>query len=171
MMSLDDKTLWKLQKVCPFLSAKWRAAVTTVWDKSGLVMRVIEGLRPYPDQWALWLKGRGYHQGQWIITDQDLVVTHAMPGQSYHQYGLALDSGFMGTDPYLSKLPPEEAEAKWRLFGQACLDQGLVWGGVWAQPKTDLGHCELTYGVSIETLERLSLDVGLPAIWSKLWLH
>ena len=51
--------------------------------KQGIKVRVISGLRTFEQQQALYNKGR---------TAPGNIVTKAKPGQSYHNYGLAVDT-------------------------------------------------------------------------------
>lgn len=67
------------------------------------------------------------------------VVTHAKPGQSKHERGLAADYAFMvekGVDPFSESHP-------WKLFGVIAERHGLVWGGRWKGKRNDRPHVEL----------------------------
>lgn len=63
-------------------------------------------------------------------------------GSSFHNYGAAFDAEITGApkgvtfDAALSRLGALGAKA------------GLVWGGVWARPKTDRPHFQLAYGLA-----------------------
>ncbi len=165
-MMEDPKTDWKLMKVCPDVGTRWKAAREEIWNSIGRQIGITDGLRSYADQWALWGKGRLKDKnGTWVVCDKKLIVTYAMPGQSYHQYGLAIDSCFLGNDPYLAKLPRGEAEILWELYGKAVKTQGLEWGGGWKIP--DRPHCQLTYGLSTHMLQMIYEERGLSGIWEK----
>lgn len=162
----DPKTDWKLMKVCPDVALRWRAARQAMWDQVGKQIRVTDGFRDFAEQWEVWSKGRfKNHQGNWEIRNKKLVVTYAMPGQSLHQYGLAIDSCFMGEDPYLEKLPKSESAILWQLYGKSLHAQGLDWGGYWKIP--DRPHCQLMYGLSLHTIQMIYEEHGLGAVWEK----
>lgn len=164
----DPRTDFKLTKVCPDVGERWKAARKAIWEKVGRQIRVTDGMRSFAEQWAIFGKGRLKEKdGTWLICDKKLVVTHAMPGQSFHQFGLAIDSCFMGDDPYLAKLHRPETDMLWNLYGEAVKAQGMMWGGDWKQPKTDRPHCEIDYGLSIHTIQMVYEDHGLKAVWEK----
>lgn len=69
-------------------------------------------------------------------------VTHAGPGQSYHQYGLAADSAFLRDGRIvISERDPWAAQG-YQHFGAVAQSVGLTWGGAW-RGLQDLGHVEL----------------------------
>lgn len=97
-------------------------------EQHGYEMVLIEGWRSAERQAQL--QGLGPH------------VTHAAPGQSYHQYGLAADSAFLREGRIvISERDPWAAEGYQR-FGAVAQSLGLTWGGAW-RGLQDLGHVEL----------------------------
>jgi len=70
-----------------------------------------------------------------------LHITHAGPGESFHQYGEAFDA-----------VPVINGKAVWDnptiygIYGEICRDVGLEWGGDW-QFK-DLPHAQIKHGVT-----------------------
>lgn len=69
-------------------------------------------------------------------------VTHAGPGQSYHQVGLAADCAFLRDGRIvISEQDPWAAKA-YALYGDVAQSVGLTWGGRW-RTLVDLGHVEL----------------------------
>jgi hypothetical protein len=94
-------------------------------------------------------------------------VTNAEPGYSRHQYGLALDACFAGTDPYLEKLPAVESKAAWEAYARAGervgLFAGLRFGAV------DSPHLEMRYArVPLHELRWLFSTGGLVKVWLRL---
>ena len=166
-MIYDRASEMKLTGVHPELALRWRKVCKDFFDLHQLQLKVTDGLRTFSQQWAEWSKGRLKDKnGQWIVCDERKVVTHAMPGQSYHQYGLAVDSAFLGNDPYLANLPEEQSIFLWNEYGRICVANGLEWGGNWPHPKTDRPHCEKTFGFSVHDLQIMYEDKGLRGIWT-----
>lgn len=167
-MILDSRTEFKLSKVCPDVAIRWKEAAKYLLEHFGRQMGVTDGYRSYSEQWSVYSKGRLKDKnGHWIVCDSKLVVTHAMPGQSLHNFGLAIDSCFLGDDPFLDKLPRAEANALWDVYGKAVKAQGLEWGGDWQGAKNDRPHCQMSYGLSIHTLQMVYEDKGIPGVWEK----
>lgn len=166
MMVPDPVTDTRLKSVLPDLAIRWRKVRQNMWDAHELQMRVTDGYRSVSDQWKYWYLGRIKDKdGTWIIGDASQVVTHAKPLESLHNYGLALDSCFMGDDPYLAK--DTKAEFLWSEYGRFCKANSLDWGGIWKGMKNDRPHCELSYGLNIHSLQILFEDGGIKGVWNK----
>ncbi|MBI5269762.1 MAG: M15 family metallopeptidase [Burkholderiales bacterium] len=91
------------------------------------------------------LEGYRSPQRQAELAAMGAHVTHAGPGQSYHQRGLAADSAFLiDGRVVISERDPRIAGA-YELFGRVAEQVGLEWGGSWRSLK-DLGHVELRPG-------------------------
>ena len=76
------------------------------------------------------------------------IVTNAKGGQSYHNYGLALDvvevnGGYYG---YSDNYPAE----RWDAIGRIGKSFGLEWGGDWRRP--DRPHFQLNRGTIAQLL-------------------
>lgn len=156
----------RLKLVLPDLAIRWRRVAQAMWNQHERQMRVTDGYRSFGDQWKYWSAGRLKDKnGDWIICDGAKVITHALPGESFHNYGLALDSCFMGDDAYLGKDP--HGHNLWEEYGRLCLENSLVWGGNWKGMRNDRPHCEITYGLSIHAVQILYEDGGLKAVWNK----
>jgi peptidoglycan L-alanyl-D-glutamate endopeptidase CwlK len=80
-MALDVTSEARLAQVHPELARRVRQIYEELW-KEGIVIHVIQGLRTYEEQDALYAKGR---------TAPGPIVTNARGGRSYHNYGLAVD--------------------------------------------------------------------------------
>lgn len=166
-MIFDPSTEMKLTAVCPDVALRWKNVRDEMWTLYQLQIKVTEGLRTFSQQWDDWGKGRlkDKNTGEWVICDVRKVITYAMPGQSFHQYGLALDSCFMGPDPYLEHIHPDDSEKFWAEYGRLCRKHGLQWGGDWKHP--DRPHCEMTYGLSIDEIQIIYEDLGIKGVWQK----
>lgn len=167
-MISDASSDAKLKLVYPRLADGWRSARQAMWDTHEVQIKVIDGLRTFGDQRADYSKGRLKDKnGTWIICDASKVVTHALPGQSFHNYGLAIDSGFMGSDPYLEHIDQKDSVNLWNEYGRICKLSDLEWGGDWLGNKVDRPHCQISMGYSYHDLQIMYADIGIKAIWKK----
>lgn len=166
---IDDLlTEKRLQGVYPDLVERWRAVRSEMWDRFQMQIRVTEGIRSFADQLKDWSVGRQKNDtGKWQIVEPHKIVTHAPPGLSAHQYGLALDSAFMGDDPFLARMDAGKAGSLWYEYGQICQAHLLTWGGSWEAEKMDRPHCEKLYGYSIHDIQCFYEAGGLAKVWDK----
>lgn len=106
-------------------------------DWTGTTLRVNEGYRSIADQNATYAKGRDAHGN---IVDLSKVVSYAKGGQSYHNYGKAIDVVMItnGQPDWGQPITPEIAS-----YGTA---QGFEWGGSWSGTFQDYPHFEMPLG-------------------------
>jgi peptidoglycan L-alanyl-D-glutamate endopeptidase CwlK len=102
------------------------------WAREGLLLKPTQTLRTYAEQAVVWAQGR---------TTPGLIVTHAPPGYSWHQFGRAYDIAQIGHDPY----PADEAF--WLRVGEIGEGVGLEWGGRWKH--ADRPHFEHRGGLTL----------------------
>lgn len=165
-MIYDAITEERLSCVFMPLAYQWRLVAQQMWADHQVQIKVSCGLRTFAQQWGVYQKGRLKDEsGGWMICDIKKVVTYALPGQSFHQYGLAIDSAFMGSDPFLEKIDQKEAKFLWSEYGRICKLNSLMWGGDWKFP--DRPHCQMTFGLNFHELQILYEDNGLKGVWSK----
>lgn len=164
----DPITDQRLSFVYPDLAARWRRVNQSMIDLHKMPMRVSDGIRTLDEQLAVYAKGRTQlNDGTWEITDKSKIVTYAPPYSSYHLYGLALDSVFLGSDPYLALLSWKERDFLYSEYGRFCKAFGLEWGGDWAGVKQDRPHCQITYGLSLSEIRRLYTIKGNISVWTR----
>lgn len=133
------------------LHPKIRVEVAELIDKAeeklpGVAIRVVQGGRTFPEQDALYAKGR---------TAPGRRVTNSKAGQSYHNYFLAFDIALMydkdknGTYESLSwdtlKDFDRDGEADWMEVVDIFEQAGYVWGGRFSN-FSDNPHFEKTFG-------------------------
>lgn len=89
---MDKTSEARLQLVHPLLADKVRQMAATLLQEE-IEIRVVQGLRTYQEQAALYAQGR---------TASGSIVTNAKPGFSYHNCGLAVDCipGVRGSNPW-----------------------------------------------------------------------
>ena len=133
------------------LHPKIRMEVAELIDKAeeklpGVAIRIVQGLRTFAEQDALYAKGR---------TAAGPRVTNSKGGQSYHNYGLAIDFALMydkdnnGTWESLSwdtlKDFDKDGESDWMEVVDIFEQAGYVWGGRFSSIKHN-PHFEKTFG-------------------------
>lgn len=94
-------------------------------------IRVTHTLRSFDEQLHLFAQGRRLDGTIWTVVEPKRVVTKARPGESPHNWGMAFDICFTGTDPYLHahEAAHGTADPLWALLGEAGTRLGLNWGG------------------------------------------
>lgn len=156
----------KLGLVCIDVAERWRKVRQEFWDTNELQLRVAQGFRTYAEQWAIFAQGRKKdHGGQWVVFDKKKIVTQARGGESYHNFGLAIDSCVMGDDPFLEKYSRDDRDFLWSDYGRICRKFDFEWGGGWKIP--DRPHAQRTYGLSLSQLQMLYEEKGIKAIYQK----
>ncbi|WP_276282786.1 M15 family metallopeptidase [Virgibacillus indicus] len=109
---------------------------------------ITEGIRSNSRQDELYEQGRSAAGN---------IVTHAKAGESYHNYGLAVDyalknsSGEIIWDIHYDG--NENGESDWFEVAAIAKDLGFEWGGDWRNFK-DYPHLQMTFGLSINQLQR-----------------
>jgi peptidoglycan L-alanyl-D-glutamate endopeptidase CwlK len=84
-----------------------------------------------------------YNQGRTTPGD---IITHAKPGQSYHQYGLALDFvNLIGGKMYWPKRP--QLDKNWMTVVEIFEAHGFEAGIRWKEKKNDPPHFEKRFGI------------------------
>lgn len=118
----------------------------------GLNVDVFSGYRSFKEQNALYAKGR---------TKPGNKVTNAKGGQSWHNYGLAVDVVF-----YVNGKPSWEEYHDWEKLGRIGKLVGFEWGGDWK--KRDRPHFQYTMNMDTKTALKLYKTGGLELVWSHL---
>lgn len=130
----------------------------------GIPVRVTQALRSMAEQDALYAQGR---LGRVTVNklrakagmpklkswQRNRIVTHAMPGSSWHNYGRAFDIVPMVRG---EKLLPQWASPWWAKLGELGKECGLEWGGDWTKP--DRPHFQNREG---KTLVEARAEVGI----------
>lgn len=115
-------------------------------------VRVVQGLRTFTEQTALYEQGRSLPGNR---------VTNAKAGQSFHNYGLAIDFALlydMDNNGVYEKLSwdtvkdfDKDGEADWIEVVEVFEEAGYTWGGRFVSIK-DNPHLEKTFGLSWKQL-------------------
>ncbi|WP_045522218.1 M15 family metallopeptidase [Neobacillus niacini] len=115
--------------------------------KKGIVVLITDGFRSIEEQ------NRIYEQGR---TAEGNIVTNAKGGESYHNYGLAIDfaletpSGNVIWDRQYDR--NQNGKADWSEVVQMAKSLGFEWGGDWKDFK-DYPHFQMDFGLTIADLQ------------------
>lgn len=78
----DVKSIERLKLLHPYVRKPFQEFIEEAEEKLGITLRITQGLRTVEEQNDLYAQGR---------TKPGEIVTSAKGGQSYHNYGLAID--------------------------------------------------------------------------------
>lgn len=106
----------------------------------GIPIQITQGFRSFKEQNDLYAIGR---------TINGKKVTNAKGGQSYHNYGLAIDFVLLSSDGNTALWTVNN---KWLAVAAIGKSLGFKWGGDWTSFK-DYPHLEMTFGLSIDDLQ------------------
>lgn len=106
---------------------------------------IYEGARSNEEQAALYAQGR---------TAPGAIVTNAKPGESFHNYGLAVDFAPVGPlgIPLKSRVLQWTATKRYEAIANLAKTLGLEWGGDWT--IVDRPHLQYAEGVTLSTLRQ-----------------
>ncbi|WLR47875.1 M15 family metallopeptidase [Halobacillus litoralis] len=116
--------------------------------RAGINIMITEGHRSVEKQDKLYEQGRS-SSGQ--------IVTHARGGESYHNYGLAIDFALEHEDGRIIWDTEYDGngngKSDWVEIAEAAKGLGFEWGGDWGKFK-DYPHLQMDFGLSIRELKR-----------------
>ncbi len=148
----------RLAKVHPALAARAKAMVELL-AQGGTEILITQGLRTWEEQDALYSKGRTSPP-----IGKQSIVTNAKGGQSYHNFGLAVDIVVLDS---IGKADWDTNHPGWAAAAKTGKSVGLAWGGDWKSFK-DLPHFQHTGGLDLGRCRNLYAEGGLAAVWSEV---
>ncbi|QQZ62036.1 M15 family metallopeptidase [Paenibacillus sonchi] len=137
------------------------AAVGALIERSyacGVPILITQGLRTAAEQDALYAQGR---------TKPGAIVTNARGGQSYHNYGLAVDFALLlpngsSVSWDMVRDGDNDQAADWLEVVQQAKRLGFEWGGDWTSLK-DYPHFQMSFGLTLSKL-RAGVQPSLQAV-------
>lgn len=147
----DSVSVARLEKLHPLVRGIFKAFIEECESVNpDTTLRITQGLRTFEEQQALYDQGRNGKPGK--------IVTNAKAGQSFHNYGLAID---------LVELDGAKNEiADWSFdmgtLNDIAAKHGIVWGGNFKSIK-DKPHFEKTFGFSWQQLLEIRNKGGVDA--------
>ena len=130
-MTWDKHTNRRIKTLHPAIILKATEFINRAETELGIKLRVFAALRTWEEQTELYAKGR---------TQSGRKITRAKAGESYHNYGLAIDVVEIKNGQPLWKNP------NWEKIGKLGESIGFTWGGRWTGNKNDRPHFQLTFG-------------------------
>jgi peptidoglycan L-alanyl-D-glutamate endopeptidase CwlK len=116
----------------------------------GIYVQISAGYRSMEEQAALYGQSRLYsYKGKDYSNLAKPNVTNAKPGQSFHNFGLAVDYFLLTED---GKTALWTVNTKWRRVAAIGKELGFKWGGDWSGFK-DYPHLEMTGGLTYSQLQ------------------
>lgn len=144
--SSDPITLDRIQTIHPDLRQELSEIYQEILER-GVSIRFAQVYRTFAQQEALYAKGR---------TAPGNKVTNARAGQSYHNYGLAVDIVLLSPGGKVSwdmKLDVDgDGMSDWSEVVHVFKSYGWSWGGDWRSFK-DYPHFEKSFGLSVRALK------------------
>jgi len=142
----DSVTAIRLQQLSPYRNVRaiFAQFIAECESTDNITLRaMLPVFRSVDEQKALYAQGR---------SAPGKIVTNAQGGQSYHNYGLAVD---------LCELSADGTEVLWN-FNMGTLDPiakkyGLEWGGDWQSIK-DRPHFQISFGFTWQQLLQMEKD-------------
>ena len=122
------------------------------------------GIRSFADQDALWEIGRSIQNPRNATPEKPMgeIVTNAKGGESWHNYGLAVDGALkIGRQALWDFNLPY-----WRAYGVTAISSGFEWGGMWPGKKADHPHIQLRGGLTIVQAKDIFDVSGIDGVWS-----
>lgn len=140
--SLEQQLKYKRPShLTPAVERKANAIVAEM-KRLGHPVRMVEGYRTFDRQTELYNQGRN--------GDTRPIVTNARAGESYHNYGVAVDFVFR-REGY------NAGSTLWQLLGAVGKRQGFEWGGDW-QGFVDRPHFQLRLGYTLQDFKQGKVD-------------
>lgn len=134
------------EKIIALLHPKVRQTftdfITDCETEFSVTLRITMGLRTIAEQDALYAQGR---------TTPGNIVTNAMGGTSFHNYGLAIDLVEMVNNDTIADWTYDTSKLK-----PIADKYGLEWGGIWVHIK-DRPHFENRFGFKEDCSDLLAL--------------
>jgi peptidoglycan L-alanyl-D-glutamate endopeptidase CwlK len=161
---MDRTSEARLTLVCPALASKIRR-MADILLLEGLDIRVIQGLRSWAEQQALWLKGRDANGN--IINPHE-IVTNAPGGHSWHNLGLAVDCA--PDDPTIAgyQIDWDANHPQWKRMEEVGRSLGLTAGADFTR-LVDAPHFQLQgrfpIGAPDDEARQIYKQQGAMAFW------
>ena len=116
--------------------------------EKGINITITDDFRSYLEQDQLYEIGR---------TEGGNIVTHAQGGESYHNFGLAIDFALKENNGRvvwdMNRDGNGNSKSDWMEVVAIAKGLGFEWGGDWKQFK-DYPHLQMNFGLSIRDLQR-----------------
>jgi peptidoglycan L-alanyl-D-glutamate endopeptidase CwlK len=114
----------------------------------GISIIITDGFRSFEEQDSLYARGR---------TSGGSIVTHAQGGESFHNFGLAVDFAILSNNGNplwdMQYDGNGNGQSDWMEVVGLAKNLGFEWGGDWKHFK-DYPHLQMNFGLTIRELQR-----------------
>lgn len=144
----DKLSVDRLNKLHPKVRNTFKNFIEAAETRLNITLRITDGYRSIAQQDELYAQGR---------TKPGKIVTNSKGGQSYHNYGLAVD-----LVPMVGNKPDYNYD--YEKIKEIAAEYGIAWGGDFKR-LVDKPHFEKTLGYTVSQLSSITKDrYGLPLI-------
>jgi peptidoglycan L-alanyl-D-glutamate endopeptidase CwlK len=145
----DEKTIQRIQILHPKVREEVKEIYAEICEAltSKAFCRFTHTLRTFAEQNDLYAQGR---------TKEGKIITKAKGGQSYHNYGLAIDIAIIDGNNAswdVKKDFDKDGKADWIEIVNIFKQYGWEWGGDWK--FIDTPHFQKTLGFSVRELQKM----------------
>ena len=159
---MDDLSEERLALINPILADKVRVLYNML-EAQGIVIRVVQGLRSWNEQQALYEQGR---------TTPGKIITNCPGGHSWHNYGLSVD--IAPNDPSKPIWTPDwnANHPNWKRMEDVARSIGFAVGADW-RTYPDNPHIQMVGRFSAnpdKEAQGLFRDGGMEAVWREAQL-
>jgi peptidoglycan LD-endopeptidase CwlK len=118
--------------------------------KEGINIRITDGYRSMEEQAEIYGQGRSgyYYKGKNYSAPNEQKVSNAEPGESNHNFGLAVDYVLFNAEGTRAIWT---VNSDWRRVAAIAKELGFAWGGDWTSFK-DYPHIEMMGGLRLADL-------------------
>lgn len=148
---MNQMSIKRLGKVHPLLRERIINLTAEYNRRFTVSLEVVQGLRTHAEQNKLFAKGR---------TTKGAIVTNARGGQSFHNYGLAVD-----VCPFRGDVALWNEEKLFDVLDEYATRFSLEWGGDWRTP--DRPHLQLRGFKSWRDCSQIFTLSGIAGVWTE----
>ncbi|MGE6227644.1 M15 family metallopeptidase [Paenibacillus chitinolyticus] len=151
MLNLEQvlaKSTKRMEGLLPTVKELAKKLIINSYNR-GVPIVITQGLRTFAEQNALYAQGR--------YGDKRPIVTNAKGGESYHNYGVAIDFALLLPDGKnvswdMRRDGDGDLQCDWLEVVEEAKKLGFQWGGDWISFK-DSPHFEMTFGLTIKDFQ------------------
>lgn len=158
LQKVRNSTIERLKFINPTLAYHVGRLITQL-ESEGFIVEVVQGFRSYTEQQALYDQGR---------TKPGNIVTKCRPGNSWHNFGLAVDLA-----PFVKGIPDWNlSHPVWKRMHEVALSMNFTCGSDF-RTFPDNPHFQMTgrFGVNPDDeVRQLFVDGGVAAVWAEAGL-
>lgn len=163
---IDTATIQRAEKLHPRIKPLVFENLSKCIDMK-VPIRIVQGLRTMDDQAAIYGKGRTSEQlklkgiDNKFASPSEKIVSNAVPGSSWHNYGLSFDFCLLRGEKQISWNRDEDLDGDgkkdWDEVVNLFILKGFDWGGNWTS-FPDYPHIQKVFGLTLTKAKQLISD-------------